>query len=282
MTSHQTLQPLLPLLHRFRHEESRILVLTGAGISAESGIPTFRGQDGFWTVGSRQFMPQDFATQRMFQLHPDWVWAFYLYRIGICRGAQPNAAHHALVRLERRLEHRFRLVTQNVDGLHILAGSSRDRVYQIHGDIRQVRCASDCCGDRWELAWEEMDFPEERDAELSAGNRDRLRCPHCGDWVRPHVLWFDECYDEQDYRFHSALAAAESASVLIVIGTSGATNLPMLIAQTAAARGIPIVEIGLEPSNFTPLALQTGGGFLQGTATELVPAVVAELTRVAG
>src|SRR5512138_3835802 len=133
---------LAELLEGVRARSGNVVALTGAGISAESGIPTFRGTDGYWVVGSRNYMPQEMATQRMFQRAPEEVWRWYLYRFGVCRHAQPNAGHAALVRLEQALGERFTLVTQNIDGLHRRAGS--ERVYCIHGDAGWVRCAREC------------------------------------------------------------------------------------------------------------------------------------------
>ncbi|MCA9320971.1 MAG: RNA polymerase subunit sigma, partial [Planctomycetes bacterium] len=106
------------ILSRFRESEGRLVVLTGAGISAESGIPTFRGKDGFWTRGSEAYRPEDIATFAYFQREPDVVRDWYLERLESCRDARPNAAHEALVRLEAGLQDRFLLVTQNVDDLH--------------------------------------------------------------------------------------------------------------------------------------------------------------------
>ena len=108
--------------------DGAFVVVTGAGVSAESGIPTFRGQDGYWTVGSRVYHPQELATHAAFRRMPEEVWRWYLYRLGVCRAAEPNPAHVALVELERALGDRFRLVTQNVDGLHLRAGSSSTSV----------------------------------------------------------------------------------------------------------------------------------------------------------
>ena len=121
-------------------EQSPVTVLTGAGISAESGIPTFRGPEGYWTVGSAEYHPQEMATVRMFEQAPDDVWAWYLYRLGVCRRAQPNAGHLALVEMEALLGDRFTLITQNVDGLHLQAGNSPQRTFQIHGNISFMRC----------------------------------------------------------------------------------------------------------------------------------------------
>jgi NAD-dependent deacetylase len=119
-----------------------IVFLTGAGISAESGVPTFRGPEGYWRVGSRHYQPTELATAAAFAQIPEEVWRWYLYRRAVCRVAEPNAAHLALVEAERRLGERFLLVTQNVDGLHGRAGSSAARTYQIHGNIDFCRCAA--------------------------------------------------------------------------------------------------------------------------------------------
>src|SRR5512142_2112025 len=104
---------LASILDGVREAQGRVVVLTGAGISAESGIPTFRGKDGFWVVGSRNYMPQEMATQEMFRRAPEEVWRWYLYRFGACAGARPNAGHEALAALDRALGDRFHLITQN-------------------------------------------------------------------------------------------------------------------------------------------------------------------------
>src|SRR3954471_6406712 len=123
--------------------DGKVVVLTGAGVSAESGIPTFRGQEGYWTIGAREYHPQELATHDAFEAMPWEVWAWYLYRRSVCRRAEPNAGHRALVRLDAALPDRFALVTQNVDGLHGRAGSPDLRTFPIHGDISLMRCAAD-------------------------------------------------------------------------------------------------------------------------------------------
>ena len=120
------------ILAEVRAARGAVVALTGAGISAESGIPTFRGEEGIWVVGSRHHVPQEMATRAMFDARPDEVWRWYLHRFGVCGAAAPNAGHRALVALERALGERFTLVTQNIDGLHRRAGSRR--VLAIHGD----------------------------------------------------------------------------------------------------------------------------------------------------
>lgn len=254
----------------------RVCVLTGAGISAESGIPTFRGAEGYWVVGSRNYMPEEMATARMFARQPEEVWRWYLYRFGLCREFMPNPAHHALVDLERQLGDRFGLVTQNIDGLHRRAGSSSQRTFCIHGDSSWVRCADDC-------GIGLLDFPDfgQRDVAtpLSADDRARLTCPQCQSWLRPHVLWFDECYDEPLYRAESAMRAAASADLLLVIGTSGATNLPSQIGQVCYRLGAAIVDVNPEPNPFSTLAENASRGFVaRGRASLLVP----EIARLLG
>jgi NAD-dependent deacetylase len=117
----------------------RLVFLTGAGISAESGIPTFRGEEGYWTIGSKVYQPQEMATWSNFSQMPLEVWRWYLYRRAICHHAEPNPAHLALADLEKNFGDGFTLVTQNVDGLHLRAGNSFARTYQIHGNIDYMR-----------------------------------------------------------------------------------------------------------------------------------------------
>jgi NAD-dependent deacetylase len=260
-----------------RARQSRICVLTGAGISAESGIPTFRGKDGYWTVGSRNYMPEEMATARLFALHPEEVWRWYLYRFGVCQRVQPNAAHHALTVLERVFGDRFALVTQNIDGLHLRAGTSAERTYRIHGDSAYVRCSMDCGVGL--LALPELGL---YDAQTSLRPEDAraLHCPKCGQWLRPHVLWFDEYYDEENYRAESALFAAANADLLLVIGTSGATNLPMQIGELCARNGATIIDVNPEINPFTRLANRArSGAYIAGSACEYLPEIVETLTR---
>ncbi len=257
-----------------QHTRGLVLWLTGAGISAESGVPTFRGEEGYWRVGSHNYHPQELATWAAFQHMPEQIWSWYLYRRGVCRAAQPNKAHRALVRAEHRGGHRFLLVTQNVDGLHLRAGSSPERTFQIHGNIDFMRCSRECLPAPLPMP-EGIDVAWEKGRELGAKDKELLRCPSCGAWARPHVLWFDERYDEPNFRFQSSIEAARGASVLIVIGTTGATSLPMHIATIAAQRRVPMLVINPEPNPFSALVERTGvGAFISGTASEWVPQIV--------
>ncbi|HET6438754.1 MAG TPA: Sir2 family NAD-dependent protein deacetylase, partial [Anaeromyxobacter sp.] len=247
---------LLTILEGVREVQGRVVVLTGAGVSAESGIPTFRGTEGYWVVGSKNHMPQEMATRAMFEVSPAEVWRWYLYRFGVCRLATPNDGHRALVRLEEALGERFTLVTQNIDGLHRRAGSRR--VYSIHGEAAYVRCAAECGGGLLELP----EFPTRgKDDPFTKADRARLTCPRCGGWLRPHVLWFDEYYDEAYYKMESTLRAVEQADLLLVVGTSGATNLPMQMGRIAFARGKALVDVNVETNPFATMAERSDRGF---------------------
>ena len=271
-------EPLRDSLHQAARSEGNLVVLTGAGISAESGIPTFRGPEGYWSVGSRNYHPQELATAAAFAAMPREVWRWYLFRRSVCRQAMPNAGHEALVALEKAFGDRFVLVTQNVDGLHLRAGNRAQRTLQIHGNIDFFRCAERCCDDTWPLP-ESMPLLDRGDA-LPEDAWDRLVCPGCSGRARPHVLWFDECYDEALFRAQTALERAREAALLMVVGTSGATNLPMQIGVMAARLARPIIDVNLDPGPFSELAARTeasGGHIVRAPASVAVPRLVQAL-----
>ena len=265
----------------------RVLVLTGAGVSAESGVPTFRGREGHWSVGSREYQPMELATRAAFLRDPEASWSWYLHRRATCLAARPNAAHEAITAIERRLraegdDSRFTLITQNVDGLHVRAGSSMERTWCIHGDLELMRCAAGCTPRRRPRP-ADLPTPWPRGRALRPEEAALLRCEDCGGRARPHVLWFDECYDEELYRWDSSIRAALACDVLVVVGTAGQTNLPLRVAAFAARRGVPLVVLNREESPFTELAREAGRGVaLLGRATELVPAVLDRVARAAG
>jgi NAD-dependent deacetylase len=261
-----------------------VLALTGAGISAESGIPTFRGEEGYWRIGSRNYFPEELATRAAFERMPDEIWSWYLYRRGICRAAAPNAAHLALSQLDSALAANdacdFLLVTQNVDGLHLRAGNAPERTYQIHGNIEFMRSVDERDTNCYPLP-EALDLAWGRDRVLTPAERALLVCPD-GAPARPHVLWFDETYDEERYRFRSTLDAVERASLAIVVGTAGATYLPALIVERSVERGTPLLVINRDPSPFTAAAEQAHAGyFLQGAATVLIPPIAEAIRSLA-
>jgi NAD-dependent deacetylase len=267
---------LTQILTRFCEERGRLVLLTGAGISAESGIPTFRGKEGYWTVGSSEYHPTEMATRAMFLRRPLDVWAWYLYRRGICRAAGPNKGHMAAAALEHLLEDRFTLITQNVDGLHLRAGNSSGRTYQIHGNIDFMRCSFECTGEIFPVP---EDAPAvEKGGQLREEEAALLACPRCGARTRPHVLWFDECYDEVRYHAWSAGEAAGKADLLIAAGTSGATNLPLQMLSRVIERGTALVDINPEENPFSVAAsAQRRGCACRTKSSEILPEIASFL-----
>lgn len=264
---------LASFLKEFAAGQGRLTVMTGAGISAESGIPTFRGPEGYWTVGSTEYHPQEMATYHMFCREPWEVWRWYLYRLGACARAVPNPGHMAIVDLEKRFSDRFLLITQNVDGLHLRAGSSMEKTYQIHGNIFFRRCDRFCTGEIFPMPPEIRG--KDRNDPMTEEEKQLLMCPACGGMTRPHVLWFDEYYDETHYRFESSLNAAVKTDLLLIVGTSGATNLPNQVARQVFQRGGVIVDVNIEKNPFTDLALRSGKGFfIQEPSGTALPALV--------
>lgn len=251
-----------------------ITVLTGAGISAESGIPTFRGPEGYWTIGSSVYHPQEMATYGMFCRQPEAVWKWYRYRIGVCNKAEPNAGHFALMEMEQRFKDRFTLITQNVDNLHLTAGSSVQRTLQIHGNIFFMRCADECSLKTYPIA---ADVAEDSAADRASSESDlRLpTCPNCGSLARPHVLWFDEVYNEHHYRYESALSAARKTELLIVVGTSGATSLPNLVAWEVQHNNGIIIDVNIEQNTFSNIALSSRQGlFIKEASSSALPKIL--------
>jgi NAD-dependent deacetylase len=224
----------------------RVLALTGAGVSAESGVPTFRGQDGLW----RQFRAEDLATPQAFARDPKLVWEWYAWRREIMAPLRPNAAHAALARLEGSVPS-FLLATQNVDGLHSVAGSRR--LVELHGSVWRLRCVG--CGQA----------AEDRRVPLP---QLPPRCA-CGTVLRPDVTWFGEMLPPEAVEV--AVGAARSAEVVLVIGTSSIVYPAAALPEMARAAGGYVIEVNTEP---TPLTVSAHVS-LRGPAAELVPALVA-------
>lgn len=261
-----------------RTKPERVVVVTGAGISAESGIPTFRGPEGYWTVGSREYHPEDMATQVAFGNMPREVWRWYLYRKAVCNQAAPNVAHLALAKLEQALGDRFLLVTQNVDGLHLRGGCSHARTIQVHGNTDFMRAIE---GDDTPLPIPAGVPNIGREDALSDEAWALLVTPD-GRRTRPHILWFDECYNERLYRSESALSFADRCDLLVVVGTSGAAAIPYHVAANALRNDAAIIDINPEPNPFSEHALdraKTGRGlWLQGSGSQWVPELVTRLS----
>ena len=242
-----------------------MVVLTGAGISAESGIPTFRGPEGFWTVGSKNYHPMELATYYTFSKMPGIVWNWYHYRRELCANAFPNASHYAIASLENvflNSKRRFHLVTQNIDGLHLRAGSSPEMTYQIHGNINFMRCFKDCSDRIYLIPQETTKLPV---------------CPLCGQLARPHVLWFDESYNEHFYKYTSTLRLTNECDLLIIIGTTLRTSLPYQLAVTAEERNIPIIFIDIHSYNVVNESLML---VLTGQSGLLLPKIVKEVEKL--
>jgi NAD-dependent deacetylase len=226
-------------------ETDSVAVLTGAGISAESGVPTFRGASGLW----KEYKPEDLATPEAFARDPKLVWEWYDWRRGIISKAAPNAAHRALVELEKR-KPRFTLITQNVDGLHDLAGSGK--ILKLHGDIWRMRCTA--CG---------ANFPNRRVPLPKLP-------PHCacGGMARPGVVWFGEPLPEGMMK--EAEHAVSSARVFLVIGTSAVVHPAAGLVPYAKQAGAKVIEINTEPSAVSGIV----DCVLQGPAGEILPGLV--------
>jgi len=192
----------------------------------------------------------------------------------ICRAASPNPGHMALVAMEKALAGRFTLITQNVDGLHVRAGSSPATTFQIHGNIERMRCAAACTDKVYPLPAQVM--PKGRHDPFLPSDRQQLRCPACGGLARPHVLWFDEIYNETYYRFSSSLEVAAATGLLIVAGTSGATNLPNQVVRMVRDAGGVIIDINIAANPFSQVALASGGFFIQHPSAAALP-VLAEV-----
>jgi NAD-dependent deacetylase len=222
-----------------------VVALTGSGISAESGVPTFRdAQTGLWS----RYVPEELATPEAFARDPELVWKWYAWRRGLVEGAKPNAGHEALADLERRAPV-FSLVTQNVDGLHQEAGSSN--VVELHGNIRRNRCPAE-------------------NIIVEVGEMDQLPplCPNCGSPLRPDVVWFGEALPAKGLRVASE--AARSCHIFLSVGTSGLVYPAASLPYEALERGSIVVEVNPDP---TPLSAQADFS-LRGRAGEVLPRLV--------
>ena len=227
---------------------NRIFVVTGAGISAASGIPTFRGDNGLW----KGFRAEELASMPGFRASPERVWEWYRWRRKICRQARPNAGHEALVDLEKQAPS-FLLATQNVDGLHRDAGTQNQ--VELHGCIDEIVCT------RCSAVEPLLEDPENPPAKLP-------QCQACGGLARPHILWFGETY--WPGIIETAAEAAQRADVCLVVGTSGMVWPPMALALAAQRAGAFLIEVNPES---TDLSLQAEV-CLRGGAEEILPKLI--------
>lgn len=226
-------------------QAGNIAVLTGAGISQESGLRTFRdAQTGLWA----QHNPEDLASPEAFARDPKLIWDWYSMRREKVRSVEPNPGHVALVAMESHVHH-FTLITQNVDGLHRKAGSRN--ILELHGNLQQVRCS--VCGLVADL-WEE--------------NGEVPHCVNCHGLLRPDVVWFGESLPRD--ALEAAVHAARNCQIFFSIGTSGLVHPAAALAYAAHNRGAVVVEINLEPTPLTGKA----DFFLQGRSGEVLPNLV--------
>jgi NAD-dependent deacetylase len=231
-----------------------ICVLTGAGISAESGVATFRGPGGLWS----KLKPEELASFDAFMKNPELVWEWYNYRKEIIHKVTPNPAHKALARLED-LASDFTLVTQNIDNLHSRAGSRH--VLELHGNIERSYCTG--CG-------KFMD-----DLELTAEQR-VPRCPHCDGLVRPDVVWFGENLPEGV--FEAAVSAASRCELFLTVGTSAVVYPAAGLPLTALDHGAYVIEINTEPTGISDSIDES----LFGKAGEILPQLVKIMEEMKG
>ncbi|MBI3756118.1 MAG: NAD-dependent deacylase [Deltaproteobacteria bacterium] len=218
-----------------------VTILTGAGISAESGVPIFRGKNGLW----KNFRPEDLATPEAFKREPGLVWEWYDSRRQTLSRLKPNPGHFAIAEIEKRVKD-FTLITQNVDGLHQLAGSKN--IIELHGNIWRVKCLT--CGK----------VAENRDVPIKI-----LPFCECGGLLRPDVVWFGEMLSDDNLT--RAFVASDNCDLMFVIGTSGVVHPAASLALRAKDEGASVVEINIEN---TPLTASADATFL-GKAGEILP-----------
>jgi NAD-dependent deacetylase len=235
-----------PDLIRVLRAAQHIAVLTGAGVSAESGIPTFRdAQVGLWV----QYRPEDLATPEAFARNPKLVWDWYAWRREIVRGAQPNAGHYALAEMQR-LVPQFSLITQNVDGFHQQAGNTD--VIELHGNIMRIKCSREnILIDQWPVTDETPP-----------------RCSLCDAYLRPDVVWFGEMLPPE--ALETAAQAANGCDVFFSIGTSGLVEPAASLARVALNHGAAVVEVN--PTS-TPLTSRVDF-VLRGASGAILPTLI--------
>lgn len=228
----------------------KVAVLTGAGVSAESGVPTFRGEEGLW----RNFRAEELATPQAFSRDPKLVWEWYDWRRSLIAPLKPNPGHTALREMEEKFSE-FSLITQNVDGLHLAAGSKN--VIELHGNIWKTRCVSAACG------WSETPR-ENRETPLA----EIPPMCECGAMLRPHIVWFGESLDPGVLQ--SAFDAVRACDVMIVAGTSAVVQPAASLAGIAKDAGAFVIEINPDHTPITPQIDE----HLHGKSGDILPLLV--------
>lgn len=241
------LEDLVPVLTTAR----RVVAFTGAGMSAESGVPTFRGDDGIW----KKFKPEELANLDAFMRNPELVWEWYAHRKRIIASIQPNPGHYALAKMEKMFPC-FAVITQNIDNLHRRAGSTT--VFELHGNIERNYCME--CGKPYS---NEEVLKHER----------APHCANCNGLVRPDVVWFGEMLPEDEWE--KSVRAAESADVFFSIGTSGVVFPAASIPHIAKQHGAAVVEINPEQT----LLSDRADYFVKGPSGVILPALYERLAE---
>jgi NAD-dependent deacetylase len=239
--------PLLATARSLINSAERIFVLTGAGISAESGIPTFRGAGGLW----KSYRPEDLATPEAFARDPRLLWEWYGWRRDIVLRCAPNAAHAALARAAE--QRAMAIATQNVDGLHAAAGTPDRALVELHGSLFRIRCTT--------CDWYAADR-----SVVDATSHDTLpRCTMCGALARPDIVWFGEALDPA--HLERAFLEAATADVCVVIGTSGVVQPAASLASITQTAGGAVIEVNPVETPLTAIATIS----IRGTAADTVP-----------
>lgn len=226
-----------------------VAILTGAGISAESGVPTFRGEEGLW----KKFRPEELANFDAFMRNPKLVWEWYNYRKKIVSEVEPNPGHYALAKMEEMYDN-FHLITQNIDNLHRRAGSKR--IYELHGNIMRNRCV-DCNKQVEEISFQD---PEE------------LQHCECGGLIRPDVVWFGEALPQQ-ILMNSFMVAGDS-EVFFSIGTSAVVQPAASLPIEAKNAGAYVVEINTEPTVISSFVDES----ILGKSGEILPQLMDKIS----
>jgi NAD-dependent deacetylase len=251
------MDPAIDLCERVAERLGRarnVVVLTGSGVSRESGVPTFRGEAGLW----REHRPEELATLEAFERNPELVWRWYDYRRQLIADVAPNPAHEAIARLEPVFE-AFTLVTQNVDGLHARAGSTRP--LELHGNIWRARCMGD---------QEVFELLENPLSEIPP------RCKRCGSLLRPDVVWFGEPLPSEAY--DASYEAASSCDAMLVVGTSAVVRPAASLALVAKHNGAFVIEVNI---NYTPISVLIDVSLI-GKAGEVLPELVEKVLQTVG
>jgi len=277
-TEKQALEKIPDLVWARAHKAvhlGNVLVITGAGVSAESGIPTFRSVDGTGLYDADDWNPVEFLRSSTVEHQIDKLWEYYLDRFaGAMDGKEPNPAHLAIAYLEafmNKTPGRFLLVTQNIDGLHIEAGSTPEKCVELHGD-RRMRCSDECWLRNNDGVPKIVPIPE------GATFPEDVTCPDCGYMMRPHVLLFDEAYSQELYRSEEAHDFAQEADLVITVGCSAVVPVAQILANYAVMRDAVVIDVNPGDGPLATLADQQGVR-LQGRAGAVMPKLVDYLTR---